>query len=419
MLVHRTLSARKILLFVLALILTGGDAGACEKQKARVLCGIDVLVKEGFAPLKSKRVGLITNPTGVARNGESTAMILHKAEGVNLVALYGPEHGVFGDQFAGKYVESAKDPRTGLPAYSLYGKSRKPSQAMLEGIDVLVYDIQDIGCRSYTYISTMGLAMEAAGEKGIEFVVLDRPNPLGGQRVEGPGLTKKYTSFVSQWPVQYVYGMTPGEVAKMIAGEGWIRHVPKLTVIPLEGWRREMLWEDTDLRWVPTSPHIPTADTSFYYAMTGMIGELGTISNGVGYTQPFELVGLPDLRAEDLAWKLNQRRLPGLWFRPAYYKSFYTGFKDKICGGVQIYITDKRGADLTAAGLHIMEVLSELTGRDFFKKAKKDHLFNHVMGSARESGMLRSGNPAPIIVQSWEDSIAAFRKQRQPYLLYP
>jgi uncharacterized protein YbbC (DUF1343 family) len=231
---------------------------------------------------------------------------------VRLVALFGPEHGIYGDVPAGDKIESRTDARTGLPVHSLYGATRKPTPAMLRGLDVLVYDLQDTGCRSYTFISTMGLAMEACAEAGIEFIVLDRPNPLGGVRVEGPRLEDpKLRSFVSQWDVPYVYGMTCGEVARWINERGGLKQPCKLTVVPLRGWRRTMVWRDTGLPWVPASPHIPQGESPLFQVATGMLGEIGGVSIGIGYTLPFQTIAAPKVDPAALAANLNARGLAG------------------------------------------------------------------------------------------------------------
>ena len=237
-----------------------------------IMTGIEVLKESNFEILKGKRVGLITNPTGIDNGVRSTIDILFEAKDVNLVALFGPEHGVRGDVHAGDKVESMNDPKTGLPVYSLYGKTRKATPEMLKGIDVLVYDIQDIGCRSFTYISTMGMAMQSAAENNIEFVVLDRPNPLGGLKVEGNLAEDGFISFVSQFKIPYLYGLTCGELAILLNEENMLGVKCNLKVVPLKGWTRDMTFDKTGLQWVPSSPHIPQAQSSFFYPISGILG---------------------------------------------------------------------------------------------------------------------------------------------------
>jgi uncharacterized protein YbbC (DUF1343 family) len=251
--------------------------------------GIDRLESRGFDSLKGKRVGLITNQTGVNSAGRRTREILAKAKGVNLAALFTPEHGLDGKELAGKYVANRKDPVTGVTAHSLYGPTRKPTPEMLKGLDVLIYDMQDIGVRSYTYVSTMARCMEAAGECGLEFMVLDRPNPLGGVRVEGPPVEPQWISFVGQLPVPYVHGMTCGELARMLNDRKWMSAQCKLTVVKMQGWERPMVWRDTGLPWVQTSPNIPRADSPAYYVATGIVGSLAGLETGVGGPNPFEI----------------------------------------------------------------------------------------------------------------------------------
>ena len=247
-----------------------------------VKTGIEVLRDRDFDVLKGKRVGLVTNPSGVDRDLVSTIDILHSAPEVELVALYGPEHGVRGDVYAGGKISDTTDPKTGLPVYSLYGSTRKPTREMLKGVDVMVYDIQDVGVRSYTFISTLGLVMEACAPLGIEVVVLDRPNPLGGNKIEGCCVEQPFNSFVSQYRIPYIYGLTVGELARMINDEGLNKGQKgdqpavrcKLTVVPMEGWKRDMLYADTGLPWVLPSPNIPFSDSPMYYAASGICGEL-------------------------------------------------------------------------------------------------------------------------------------------------
>ena len=282
---------RKLLMISLLCIL----CGVAQAQKIKIKTGIEVLKEQNFKCLEGKRVGLITNPTGVDNQMKSTIDILHEAPNVNLVALYGPEHGVRGDVHAGDHVTDITDATTGLPVYSLYGKTRKATPEMLKDVDVLVYDIQDNGCRSFTYISTMGLAMEAAAENGKEFIVLDRPNPLGGLKVEGNLVEDDCVSFVSQFKIPYVYGLTCGELALMLNAEKMLEGGKqcKLHVVKMKGWKRKMDYVQTGLQWVPSSPHIPHTHSSFFYPVSGILGELGYMSIGVGYTIPFQMFAAP------------------------------------------------------------------------------------------------------------------------------
>lgn len=380
-------------------------------------------MEDGFRQLAGKRVGLITNPSGVNRRLETTIDLLHAAREVNLVALFGPEHGIYGDVPAGDKVESRIDPRTGLPVHSLYGATRKPTPEMLEGLDALVYDLQDTGARSYTYISTMGEAMEACGEAGIEFIVLDRPNPLGGVRVEGPMVEQeKLRSFVSRWDVPYVYGMTCGELARMINDRGWIQKPCNLTVVPLRGWDRDMVWRDAGLPWVPTSPHIPHGESPLFQVATGMIGEIGGVSIGVGYTLPFQCIAAPDVDPHQLADVLNSYGLKGVRFQPVTFKPYYATFKGEVVGGVQLFFTDASHAPLTAINYHALEALKEVAGLDVFAKAvkrsKSFNMFDKVNGTEVTRLAVQAGTPASEIVAGWKAGEEKFRQDRMKYLLY-
>jgi uncharacterized protein YbbC (DUF1343 family) len=405
--------------FLLAWLLLGGP----WLHGANVKLGIDVLEERQFDELKGKRVGLITNATGIDSNGMSTVDILRRAPGVQLVALFGPEHGVYGADWAGAYVASSIDPHTGLPVYSLYGPTKKPTPEMLKGIDVLVYDIQDIGCRSYTFISTLGLAMEAAGEAGIKFYVLDRPNPLNGNRVEGMMLDPHFRSFTCEWNIPYVYGMTPGELAYMIqSSKGWLKAKPALTIVPMVGWYRSMYWEDTGLMWVPTSPHIPTAETSLNYVSTGFLGEAGGVNNGIGYTLPFALVGHPTFGSFALADELNALNIPGVLFRPATYKPFYGVFKDQVVHGVQIFYTDRDKVNLCNLAVEILYHTYHEPGIRMFQPDSSGDAgpdaFDKIAGTDDlRLALLGNKTPQEIIV-SWQAGLAAFREARRPYLLY-
>ena len=324
--------------------------------------GIEVLRDRGFDVLRGKRVGLITNPTGVDNSLKSTVDILHEAPEVNLVALFAPEHGVRGDIPAGQKVGGTTDAATGIKVHSLYGATRRPTAEMLRDVDVLVYDIQDNGCRSYTFISTMGLAMEQCARLGKEFVVLDRPDPLGGNKVEGPVTDAACRSFVSQYPIPYLYGLTPGELARLLAGEKMLgADKPlKLTVVPMEGWERDMLFEDTGMPWVLPSPHIPTAGTAIYYPATGIAGELDYLSIGVGYTLPFRTFAAPWINSRKLADRLNALGIPGVRFRPLSYRPYYGFSKGVDVNGVEVYVTDYDKAPLTLIQFYVMQEIASL-----------------------------------------------------------
>ena len=392
-------------------------------QIPSVTTGIEVLRDELFAPLKGKRVGLITNPTGVDSRLRSTVDILKSAPGVNLVALFGPEHGVRGDHAAGDRVDSYTDKETGLPVYSLYGKTRKATPEMLKGIDVLVYDIQDIGCRSYTFISTMGLAMEAAGENRIPFVVLDRPNPLGGLRLEGNPVEKGFESFVSQYPVPYVYGLTCGELARYLNDEGLFAGGVRcsLTVIPMKGWKRSMAFTETGLPWVPTSPHIPEAHSPEYYVCSGIMGELGVISEGVGYTVPFQIFAAEWIDPKMIADKLNELGLPGVLFRPTMFNPFYGKFKDKELHGVQVHIAHSSPVNLMSIQFFFMQVNNELyPEKNPFALADPGRLksFDRVAGSDSVRLLFTKRMMYEDVKPFLEKGLDGFKEKAKKYMLY-
>ncbi|MFH0992420.1 MAG: DUF1343 domain-containing protein [bacterium] len=416
-------AAVAMLLAIFTLATSYGQAPHTPTLKSTVKPGIDVLRARGFDLLKGKRVGLITNPTGISSDFESTIDILNNAEDVKLVALFGPEHGVRGDIEAGRIVEGYNDAETGLPVYSLYGRTRKPTVDMLHGIDVLVYDIQDIGVRSYTYISSMGLAMEAAAENNVRFVVLDRPNPLTGDRVEGPMLDPKFKSFIGAFPIPYVYGMTAGELAEMINGEGWLANNVKcnLTVVPVEGWKRSMWWDETGLPWVPTSPHVPHHWTSMFYVMTGLLGELGTANQGVGYTMPFELVGAPWMKGDQFADYMNAKKLGGVEFRPMYYRPFYFDTTRSQFYGVQIHVVDREKVNFISVALHVLEALVTLyPDKDIFERAQSSRIsmFDKATGSDEIRLSMTKKISVNEILRKIDQQRAPFMIKREKYLIY-
>lgn len=397
------------------------------KEKAefkKVNLGIDVLEKRNFDLLANKKVGLITNQTGVNNNLKTTIDILNEATNVELVALFGPEHGVRGDVEAGKYVEFYTDPKTNVPVYSLYGKTRKPSAEMLKGIDILVYDIQDIGVRSYTFISTMGLAMEAASENNIEFLVLDRPNPLGGEKIEGNLVEDGFVSFISQFPIPYVYGLTCGELAKLLLEENLLdlSNDLKLTVVSMENWERDMIWRDCGLEWILTSPHIPHDFSALYYPMTGILGELrDAISIGVGYTLPFQVIGTTWINSYKLIDELSKIKVPGLQFRPITFRPYYAFGKGEDLNGIQIHIDNYDELDLTKTQFYIMFALKSLyPEKDVFDLASNSQIgmFNKGIGTDKIYDLFKSDSSLEKIFEYLDKDVEIFRKTAKNYFLY-
>lgn len=371
--------------------------------------GIDVLSSHDYTLLTGKRVGLITNQTGVNAAGTKTRLLLKKH--CNLVALYTPEHGLDGTEKAGRYVKSRRDPLTGVIAHSLYGPTRKPTPEMLRGIDVLVFDLQDIGCRSYTYISTMGRCMEAAGENKIPFVVLDRPNPVGGRRIEGPSVEPRWRSFVSEFPIPYVHGLTVGELARMVNGEHWAGPQCDLTVVQMHGWRRGMTWEDTGLRWIASSPNIPRGDSPFYYIATGLVGELSGPESGIGGPRPFESIAASWLEAGSFTRYLNGLDTPGVEFRP---------YRDGRYQGSSMKISPEARTNLTGLGIYMLAEMNRLSQPDMFRRtsASKLDIFYKVCGGTFIQAQVREGKSPRSIIASWQPNEREFERRRARYLLY-
>ena len=379
---------------------------------AAVELGIDVLKAQGFAPLAGKRVGLVTNQTGVDSSGTKTRVLLRRAQNVQLVALYSPEHGIDGTVLAGKYVPSRKDAATGLVVHSLYGPTRKPTPEMLRGIDVLVYDMQDIGVRSYTYVSTMAKCMEACGEQRIPFVVLDRPNPLGGQRVEGPGIEEKWKSFVGQLPVPYLHGMTVGELAKMANAHGWAGSRCQLTVVPMQGWSRDMTWSRTGLRWVQTSPNIPRATSVPYYAATSIFGSLegAALDVGIGTGEPFQCAGKCNMDSGAFVRELRACGLRGSLVEPYTRKEF---------GGARLSLSADSDMNLAALNIHLLSAAQRNSrGSIFARYRDPDGIFWKIYGSTGLRAQIEKGVSPAAIIASWDSGVARFLAARQAYLLY-
>lgn len=409
----QSLSHRKIALLIFLFTML-------QLSHSQVKTGIEVLAGRDFDLLRGKRVGLLTNPTGVDATLRSTIDILH--ENVNLTALFGPEHGVRGDFSAGDHVGHQVDAKTGIPVYSLYGSTRKPGREMLENVDVIVYDIQDIGTRSYTYISTMGLLMEAAAEFDKEVLILDRPNPLGGVRVEGPLVEEGFHSFVSQYSIPYVYGLTCGELALMLNGEGMLEggRQCSLQVVPMEGWKRELTFGECKLPWVPTSPHIPDYHTACFYPATGIIGELDPNMIGIGYTLPFQVMVTENIDAQLLCEALNDLQIEGVAFRPIWFTPYYMPKKGTALQGVQIHLTDPVRAPLTSIQFWFLQEAHKLDpGFNPFKgKEDRYRMFDMVAGSDQLRSSMMSNFNFSMLLEYWNGDAEAFRKLSMQYYLY-
>ena len=411
-----------------AIFLTSVIAFSAFASEPAVKTGIEVLRDRGFRGLVGKRVGLVTNPSGVDHLLNSTVDILYNAPGVELVALYGPEHGVRGDIYAGDHVKDTKDTATGLPVYSIYGATRKPTKEMLQGIDIMVYDIQDVGVRSYTFISSLGLVMEACGELGIEVMVLDRPNPLGGNKIEGCYVEPGFYSFVSQYRIPYIYGMTVGELAVMINEENMNRgqngkQEParcKLTVVPMEGWTRDMLYEDTGLPWVLPSPNIPFKDTPMYYAAAGICGELyGFMNIGIGYTLPFQVFGATWLDPDKLKAKLESYDLPGISFRTIWFKPSAGSQKGQLVKGLQYFFTDYEKARVTETQFYVMHAVAELyPDKKAFEIISGYGLFDKVCGTDYVRTEFKKRYNVTDIKEYWRKDEDDFRTLSQRYHIY-
>jgi uncharacterized protein YbbC (DUF1343 family) len=393
---------------------------------AQVYTGIEVLREQGFAELRGLRVGLVTNPSGVDRHLRSTIDILHEAPEVNLVALYGPEHGVRGDAYAGDTVAGGNDSRTGLPVYSLYGSTREPTPEMLKGVDIMVYDIQDVGTRCYTFISTLGLVMRACAKAGIPVLVLDRPNPLGGYKVEGCVVENGYYSFVSQYAIPFVYGLTVGEVARLINEEGLNRgqkgDLPPvkcdLRVVPMRGWQRWMLYKDTGLPWVLPSPNIPSMQSALCYPASGISGEFGHINSGVGYTIPFETYAAEWVDADALLERLRSYDIPGVVFRTIHYKPIAGKWQGVLLHGVQFTFTDWESCPVTLVQFYVLQALNELfPGHNPYPLAKT-RMLDLVCGTDYVRTHFGKRLQVCDIVDYWNKDVADFKLLSLKYYLY-
>ncbi len=359
---------------------------------------VEVGVEQLFSPayqsiLNGKKIGLITNHTAIDSQGYSTIDLLKKNAKIyhyQLKALFAPEHGLMGLQYADETVKDMQDV-DGIPIYSLHGETRRPTAAMLKGLNLLIYDIQDLGSRSYTYSTTLFYVMEEAAKARIPVLVLDRPNPLSGLIVDGPLLEEKWRSFVGYVNVPYCHGLTIGELAHYFNSE--YRVGCQLTVIPMKGWKRHMTFADTRLTWIPTSPHVPEAQTAFYYPTTGLLGELQLVNIGIGYTLPFKVMGAPWIDAEQLAQQLNGQQFPGVYFHPFHYRPFFGRFAGQTCHGVLIVITDAH-VYLPVTTQYLLIGMLKSLYPDAFQKAlnasnQRQQMFNKVNGTAEVYRILK------------------------------
>lgn len=411
-----------LLYLIVAAIALAGQSPSSDSQ---VLTGAAHLANNQFDILKGKRVGLVTNHSAVV--GDSLLIdVLHNADGVELAALFSPEHGIRGEADAGAIINDSMDEKTGIPIYSLYGKNRKPTPEMMENIDVLVFDIQDVGARFYTYIATMGYTMQAAAGHDIPYVVLDRPNPLGGNLAEGFVPPQDYDIFEGLYPIPVTHGMTVGEFAKMVKGESYLQDLEDLDleVVKVQGWKRNMLWPETGLPWQPPSPNIPDFKTALIYPGACLI-EATRISEGRGTRKPFVLIGAPWADGVSLANDLNEKKLPGLSFEPALFTptsiegmSTNPKLKGERLEGIRYKVEQPGLVKPFEAGIHVLlefyNAAPDSAKEDFFRTSR----LNTLAGSDQFHDMIIKGQSARTIINSWKEQITSFMDKRQSYLLY-
>ncbi len=416
---HRRLNSTLLLPVVLALLwlasgnACGGSSSSSAEPQAetpavQVRLGIDVLAAGAFAPLRGKRVGLITNQTGRASDGRRTLDLLAEAEGVTLAAVFAPEHGLEANLDEG--VADSRDATTGLRVYSLYGATRRPTAEMLRDLDVLVFDLQDAGVRFYTYTTTMAYAMEEAAKPGVEFVVLDRPNPLNGVAVQGPLLDRDRTSFEGYFPLPLRYGMTLGELARLFNSENKIG--ARLTVVPMENWRRAMWFDETGIEWVNPSPNLRSLTGNTLYPAVELL-RAGNVSVGRGTETPFEVLGAPWIDAEQLAGYLNRRQIPGVRFERIEFTPTDDVHAGRACRGVRLVLTGREALDVGRLGVELLSALAKLYAASF--RVEKTI---RLLGSQKTVDRIRAGDDPVEIVAGWEEELKAFRELRQEYLLY-
>ncbi len=378
--------------------------------------GLDILLERGHDAVSGKQIGLVTNHTAVDAQLRSIVDLLHADDRFNLVHLYAPEHGVRGAAQAGAHIDREVDAQTGLPVDSLYGETRKPTQEMLEGVDVLMFDIQDVGARFYTYISTMVLAMEAASEAGIPYVVLDRPNPITGLHAEGTILDPTFESFVGIYPMPTRHAFTMGEIARYVAaGKG----LPEPNVIAMEGWQRDMWFDETGLQFVHASPNLPTLESYTLYPGTCFF-EGTTLSEGRGTTKPFEYIGAPWVDSMALVEDLRARNLPGVLFRAASFTPSFSKHAGEICHGVQVHITDREAVQPVALGVHLVHAFKHLAGSEFAWRpgGALGMSAELLYGTSDLHTMIDAGATPEEIIAKWDEPLGAFLEKAKGAYLY-
>jgi len=389
---------------------------------ARVFLGLEVIRKQNFLPVKGRTIGLVVNPASLDSELSSAVEIFLKASGVKVGAIFGPQHGIRGETQDNMIEwEGFRDKQTGLPVYSLYGKTREPLREMMEGIDGLVIDLPDVGARYFTFVWTLALCLRACKKYGKACVVLDRPNPINGVAMEGPVLDPRFSSFVGLYPLPLRHGMTMGEIACYLNREFNIGC--DLTVVPLEGWQREMWFDETSLPWVMPSPNMPTPDTAIVYPGMCLL-EGTTISEGRGTTRPFEIFGKPGVDPDELVKRLTGEDLPGVKFRPLYFQPMFQKHQGELCGGAQIHVTDRNRFLPVLTGVAVIRTIYHLYPESFswkqppYEYEEEKLPIDILAGTDELRSQIEHGCSVEEIARSWQKKLELFREARKPYLLY-
>ncbi len=410
-----------VFLILITIIIYMAEFGT-EAQPVRL--GLDELMGEQFDLIRGKKVGVITNQTGVDSKNHHIADLLNESPDVELVALFGPEHGIRGNVEAGLQVENNKDKKTGVPIYSIYGKTKKPTPEMLAGIDALIFDIQDVGARFYTYISTMSLCMEAAAEQGIPFIVLDRPNPIGGVLVEGPVLDPEFKSFVGIHPIALRHGMTVGELARMFNEEGWLKDGVRadLHIVKMKNWQRDSYFNELNLRWIKPSPNMPTPMTAMLYPGMGLL-ESCNASEGRGTTRPFEKIGAPWLDNVRLKAMLDSAAVPGIEIDTVSFvpvdmpgKAMNPKYEGELCRGLFLKVTDPHSFRSVEFGLRTICAIKKIHPDKFRWRSPRSPLI--MFGDRETVEAIDRGETPEEIMEKWQDKLTQFLKIREKYLIY-